>query len=241
MKFPRIYVVVVAVAVLIPSAAFGFDLGGLTEKIKRSERRVNKEIKKAEEKVSGKVVPVKDQERWLVEQIFGKTMDASKLEYRFKSVLSIGSTRTTKNIIQFDKKHNITNEKYRMSSKFFILLAHEATHVWQFQNVGIRYIPDSLYHQGKGQIMHGNRNKAYKYELKDAQLFNKYNAEQQAKMIEEYFALKVFMKTPKYCTNFSKLKKDTFIRIVEKKIKQTVNPKFVPLNGFKIRKRLYTK
>lgn len=231
----------VAGALLIGSAVHGFDLGGLTEKIKRSERRVNKEVKKAQEKVSGKVVPVKDQERWMVEQVFGKTMDASKLEFRFKSVLSIGSTRTTKNIIQFDKKHNVTDKKYRMSASFFILLVHEATHVWQFQNVGIRYIPDSLYHQGKGQVIHGNRNEAYKYKLQEAKPFNKYNAEQQAKMVEEYFALKVFLKNPKYCTNFSKLKKENFIRIVEKKIKQTVNPTFVPLNGLKIRKRLYTK
>ena len=236
MKY-SIAVVTAALVFLAGSSLLqAFNFGDVGKKIDK----LDKKVKETEEKVTGKTVPVMERERWLLNRVFGKTLDAGKLNFRFKSVLSIGSTRTTKNTIQFDKKHNITDSKYRESPKFFILLVHEATHVWQFQNIGLRYIPDSLFHQGKGQVIHGTRNEAYKYTLEKEKPFNKYNSEQQAKMIEEYIGLTVFLKEPRFCKNYASTKKEGFIKTVEAIITRDVNPQFKPVDGNKVRKKLYT-
>ncbi len=201
-------------------------------------KKADDAITKINPAMLGKSVAVKGSERWLLTQFFGKTMDVKKLQFTFKSVWSIGSTRTIQNIINFDKKHNISDPKYRRSPKFLILFAHEGTHVWQYQNVGLGYIPDSLYNQSKGSILHKSRGRAYQYTLKKSKRFNQYGSEQQAKIIEEYFALKIFKQKPWRCLNFKSLKRKRFIKLVETIIKRDVNPEFKGLNAKKTRRIL---
>lgn len=66
-------------------------------------------------------------------------------------------------------------------------LIHELTHIWQFQTQGNRYISNSLYHQCKAIIKHGDRNAAYEVKIALGKSFYSYTAEQQAVIIEQYF------------------------------------------------------
>jgi hypothetical protein len=67
-------------------------------------------------------------------------------------------------------------------------LIHEMGHVWQYQNGGLAYIPESLWAQFKGFIGAGSRGAAYDWREADrAGLpWEKWNPEQQAAAIEDY-------------------------------------------------------
>ena len=59
-------------------------------------------------------------------------------------------------------------------------LAHECTHVWQYQTQGTRYLSNSAFHQ----IMDRS---AYNVVLVPGQAFSRYTAENQAVIIEAYY------------------------------------------------------
>lgn len=66
----------------------------------------------------------------------------------------------------------------------------EATHVWQYQNNGTRYITCSLYHQAAAAIETGTRNAAYyNDQLNQRSNFGDYPAEQQAQIVEDFYSL----------------------------------------------------
>lgn len=70
-------------------------------------------------------------------------------------------------------------------------LIHEMGHVWQYQNGGLAYIPESLWAQGKAAINGGSRNQAYDWKAAYAsgQPWEKWNPEQQAEAIQDYNTL----------------------------------------------------
>ena len=69
-------------------------------------------------------------------------------------------------------------------------LIHELGHIWQYQTQGTAYISDSIYHQTAATIRTGSRDAAYTVTAQDLQSrsIHNLNAEQQATVIETFFA-----------------------------------------------------
>jgi hypothetical protein len=65
---------------------------------------------------------------------------------------------------------------------------HELTHVWQghHSTFSWRYMMNSLLAQGRAVVFHGDRNKAYDFTA--GQAWEDYNVEQQANIVESWFA-----------------------------------------------------
>lgn len=183
-------------------------------------------------------VPLDDREKWLLAQIFGSTLDPEPVRLIYASPISVGAAKTIKNEIHFPRENLITDPAYRGSQAFVLLLVHESTHIWQFQNVGVLYMADSLYHQSKGHVDHGDRNVAYHYELVPEKRFNRYNSEQQAKIIEEYVGLKVYGELLRVCDNCDSMTRSEYFSFVEALIRRDVNPDFRGLDRDSVRTNL---
>lgn len=67
------------------------------------------------------------------------------------------------------------------------ILIHELTHIWQYQNMGTRYISDSLWHQTAAMVSSGSRNSAYNVRIIPNKHFREYTAEHQAVIVERWF------------------------------------------------------
>lgn len=69
-------------------------------------------------------------------------------------------------------------------------LIHELTHVWQYQHGGGAYISDSLCQQVAAWATTGSRNAAYDLSgiVQSGKPFSEYTAEQQAMIVESYYA-----------------------------------------------------
>lgn len=78
------------------------------------------------------------------------------------------------------------------------VLIHELAHVWQFQTKGTQYISDSLWHQTKAILETGDRGAAYTVTIVPGQSIHRYTAEQQAMIIEHYFARPGLRTDPEY-------------------------------------------
>ncbi len=188
-----------------------------------------KKVAKVAEK-TGTEVAVSADEKALLASIFGTTLDVGKLKFLAGSPVAIGASRTVESTIFFDKKHNVRDAAYRRSGAFVSLLAHEATHARQFQNVGHACVVDSLFSQGVGVVAHDDRNKAYEYTLDPKKRFQTYNSERQAQVVGEYVGLVGFEITPKRCRNFAKLGKKRFLGGVEQIIRRDFNVGFKGLD-----------
>lgn len=70
-----------------------------------------------------------------------------------------------------------------------VTFIHELTHVWQGHNSSnsFEYIINSTVAQGRAIAKHGNRNKAYEYDDRAYLQWKKYNVEQQASIVEDWF------------------------------------------------------
>ena len=77
-------------------------------------------------------------------------------------------------------------------------LIHELGHVWQFQTQGSAYISHSITCQIGAMITAGNRGAAYRYTIVPGQSIHGYNPEQQASIIEDYFANPSLRMDPEY-------------------------------------------
>lgn len=78
------------------------------------------------------------------------------------------------------------------------ILIHELAHVWQFQTRGTRYISDSVWHQTTAWLTRGGRGAAYDYTIVTGQSIDRYPAEHQACIIEDYFAYPHLRTDPEY-------------------------------------------
>lgn len=76
------------------------------------------------------------------------------------------------------------------SSMSTATLIHELTHVWQYQHGGAAYISDSLCHQVAAWAATGSRNAAYDLTdvVRSGRPFSEYTAEQQAMIVETFYA-----------------------------------------------------
>lgn len=177
--------------------------------------------------VLGEPVPLNQKEIFIAKYIFGSSLDISKVMMFHKASFSKQISRTIRNNIFFNHSHKLKDPGYRNSEPFLKIFIHELTHVWQFQNKGSYYIVDSLVNQSLGYVLHNKRTEAYKYNLSIDQDFKNYNVEQQAKMIEEYFAMVFLDEKPGFCKNFEDFSKDDFIFTVETFIDLDINEKFM--------------
>lgn len=77
---------------------------------------------------------------------------------------------------------------------------HELTHVWQghHSRFGWQYMVGSMFHQGLAIIRHGDRNMAYKYDPENLRPWQSYNVEQQANIVEDWFAGGMQESDPRY-------------------------------------------
>jgi hypothetical protein len=168
-------------------------------------------------------------EHTMLQAVFGSTLKREPIQIVWRAAVSKGSTRTIKNVIYVPKKHDFRDPKHRVSAHFRSLVAHEATHVWQYQNVGMLYMADSLFHQAEGYVMHGDRRRAYRYRLDLARPFKRYNSEQQAEIIEDYVALKWWGSPPDNCENCASHGKENTLKLFEMLIKRDINKDFMGL------------
>lgn len=166
----------------------------------------------------------------LLEAIFGDSLDVSRLVLAYDTPLVTGSSRTIENNIYFESGLDLAAEAYRRSPDFAVLLAHEATHVWQYQNIGLRYIPDALFEQGVGIAVHGDRGRAYVYRVGDVDAFGELDTEQQAKLIEEYVGLVLFGRAPRRAEDYDPAAPDAWLSRAERVLSRGVQDHFAPLS-----------
>jgi hypothetical protein len=175
---------------------------------------------------TGEHVPMSTDEAAFLKAIFGPSLDVSKMKLVYGSPVATGAPKTIENTIHFDPKHDIRDPAYRRTARHLMLLAHEATHVWQFQNKGLTYIPDSLFNQAVGAVVHDDRNQAYAYDLEASKTLASYNSEQQAQIIEGYVAIKGFGFAPPRCTNFEAVGPEAFIEGAETILRRDLHEQF---------------
>ncbi|MBE9586600.1 DUF4157 domain-containing protein [Mucilaginibacter sp. JRF] len=119
-------------------------------------------------------------ERDVVSPIFGTSVDYSRVRL---IITSISAGTTAGNNIRLPLDFDITKDEHKQ------LLVHEMTHVWQFQHNGAGYITTSLLQQLHASATRGNRNFAYAYSINSTNSFFQYAPEQQAFIVENYFAM----------------------------------------------------
>ena len=122
-------------------------------------------------------------------EVFKDSIDYSEITITRDSMISTGAPKTLGNVIHLrsDWGHFV-GDTLDLTEKGRLTLIHEMGHVWQYQNGGLAYIPESLWAQFKGFVGAGTRDAAYDW--READLtglpWEKWNPEQQASAIEDY-------------------------------------------------------
>jgi outer membrane lipoprotein SlyB len=125
-------------------------------------------------------------------EIFKNSLDYSKISITRDSLISTGSTKTVGNTIHLrsteGKVEFFKGDSLELTDLGMETLIHEMGHVWQYQNGGLAYIPNSLWAQFKGAIKKGTRNAAYYWPqaVHEKLAWEDWNPEQQASAIERY-------------------------------------------------------
>lgn len=124
--------------------------------------------------------PLSLAEEDMAAKVFGKSIDFPRVRVIQTKVLDY---RTVGNNIRVPPDFTISNESMAQT------LVHELTHVWQYQHGGTSYLSHSLQTQIGGALK-GNRNFAYDYQLGPESSFFDFTPEQQAYIVENYFAMR---------------------------------------------------
>jgi uncharacterized protein YcfJ len=133
-----------------------------------------------------------DDEKDFARDIFRDTVDYSKITITRDSVYSLGAPRTIGNTIYLKSDWgHFDGDTLDLTEAGKTVLIHEMSHVWQYQNGGLAYIPSSLLSQLAGTLKGRGAKSAYYWrEAHAAGLpWHKWNAEQQAQAIEDYNGL----------------------------------------------------
>lgn len=126
--------------------------------------------------------PLYASEQRLAESVFHGSVDYNRVR-----LATSGPTWTTSgNVIFVPEDFDIENTYH---AETFI---HEMAHVWQYQHGGSRYISISLGRQLAAWIGSGfeSRHGAYEYEITPGASIFDYRPEQQASIVQRYFALR---------------------------------------------------
>jgi hypothetical protein len=114
---------------------------------------------------------LKPEEKRLLLSIFGNSINMEPVQIVSTSVGAAGRPYTLGNTIRVPDGTTFDAET----------LVHEMTHVWQYQTRGTAYISDSVVHQlGPGD--------AYATNVVPGQSFYDYTAEQEATIVQRYYA-----------------------------------------------------
>ncbi len=124
--------------------------------------------------------PLTGDERALARGVFGQSLDYTRIRLLPLDMLRF---RTVGNNIYIPQNFTIDDE---WTAQTFI---HELTHVWQYQHSGTSYISISLGTQIAAGIRRGNYSFAYDYQINPGQTFFDFTPEQQAFIVENYFAM----------------------------------------------------
>lgn len=134
-----------------------------------------------------------------VRPIFGTSIDYSRVRITRDHPMSIGAPKVVGCTVHLRSRWGIDQFERRASGAWSTelteagrrTLVHELTHVWQYQNGGLAYIPDSLMAQLKATLRHGSRSGAYVWRhAHRLQLpWARWNPEQQATLVEDYNSL----------------------------------------------------
>lgn len=121
--------------------------------------------------------------------VFKDSIDCSEVTITRDSMLSTGAPKTLGNTIHLrsDWGHFV-GDTMELTQDGLETLIHEMGHVWQYQNGGLAYIPESLWAQFRGFLGSGSRNAAYDWREahQSGVPWEKWNPEQQASAIEDY-------------------------------------------------------
>ena len=112
--------------------------------------------------------------------VFANSIDFSRVRLIPTRILEY---RTVGNAIRVPRDFTMRDQE--MAQTFI----HELTHVWQYQHGGTSYLSVSLVSQIGAQFAHGNRNFAYAYRITPDLSFFSFSPEQQAMLVENYFAM----------------------------------------------------
>ena len=141
------------------------------------------------DKVSTKSRSLTGTEIKYAKDIFKQSVDYSVITITRDSLLSAGAPKTIANTIHLKSDWgHFKGDTMELTPVGMETLIHEMGHVWQYQNGGLAYIPESLWAQLKAAASGKTRNAAYDWRAAhDAGLpWQKWNPEQQAEAIEDY-------------------------------------------------------
>ncbi len=138
-------------------------------------------------------------EREYTARIFGTGIDYDAVRFRFTTgvmtsgaeALVLGNTvHVDPSTTRFTFRPGTTEpDDAGLFNWSTTVLAHELTHVWQYQHIGSSYALRSLSQQVESIIRTGDRNGPYRYELSEHRNFSEFGIEQQAMIVEDYDTL----------------------------------------------------
>jgi hypothetical protein len=112
--------------------------------------------------------------------VFGDAVELHRIRLRFDGILTLGGyARTLGNLVAFPSAYR---RAYRSLDRR-CWLVHEATHVWQNQVLGKRYIPGAIWE-------HLTRRDPYAFELFPPRPFLSYAYEAQASVVAELYRMR---------------------------------------------------
>ena len=124
--------------------------------------------------------------------VFADSIEYDDIEITRDSVFAEGAPRTIGNTIHLKSSwRHFVGDTLELTEEGRHALIHEMGHVWQYQNGGLAYIPESLLSQISASFSSGTRDAAYEWRpMHDAHVpWERWNPEQQAKAIEDYNVL----------------------------------------------------
>lgn len=158
--------------------------GSINSRIQRQEVRspvfeeAVTQIETVEGAIHGRQLTTRETD--LARSIYRNSIDYSRVRIIETALLE---WRTIGNNIRVPRNFSIRDASM---AQIFI---HEMTHVWQYQHTGTSYISVSLADQLIGWISTGDRGAAYEYTIVQGRTFFEYGPEQQASIVERYYAL----------------------------------------------------
>lgn len=122
--------------------------------------------------------PLTEEELAIAKPIFETSLEYKKIRINNGGPLTwIYPALTTGNTISFPENFNGS------TGKAHALFLHEMTHVWQYQNHGIGYLPRALFEEI-------TQRDAYTVHYDVSKRFLDYDIEEQAEIVAEYFLTK---------------------------------------------------
>ncbi|MEO8108813.1 MAG: DUF4157 domain-containing protein [Ginsengibacter sp.] len=121
--------------------------------------------------------------------VYRDSIDYSKIKITRDSIMATGAPRTIGNTINLKSSwRHFEGDTLVLTKEGLETLIHEMGHVWQYQNGGLAYIPDSLWSQLKAKLSGKSRNAAYDWKSAHTEglPWEEWNPEQQASAIEQY-------------------------------------------------------